>query len=469
MKKILVIFLLVGACAFFYFYNKNFNNKNEIKVVELKIAPDVSAVVEVKPDKLIPAIKNLFEYKNSITKTPYWKRLFGEAPVLEVPQIAYKISHIDILAKDKNGLISIRTNAGDELKKNFEEKIIKSLSKLDIKKVDENNFTFKINEENSGSVTFKQDEVLVLFNTNQRESFYTTGEGFNKLKRDPDSFANFYIDYTQFKKLDKILGATPGIRYASGSLKAGSGIKWQQCTGYEETFASIYQDMSKSKSESFYKSINSNTMLAIGISKGYLAFIPYVLRAQVGEEGMPQILKDPDVKEAYMLFEKYESLIREFPFSELNIFAQKNEKTMPSVLIHLAGANEGAEEYLAKIAQKLSIDLVKDQNGRDSVSYVREFPIFARYLDDGSILISQGEELTAGNEISYFKNSIFSFYLNTPSVIEAAAPFTMIYSMQNPKEFDEITEKLKFKVGANTLPSPSNPGEFCFVSDFKIL
>ncbi|GEM_PF-5860553 len=464
MKKLLVIFLIVGAGAYFYF-----NKKAETKVIESKISPDVSAVVDVQPENLIPAIKQAFEYKNSLTQTPFWKRVFGDAPVLEIPEIVYKISHIEVLAKGKTGLISIKTRAGDELKKHFEDKIIKGLPNLEIRKVDDNNFTFKIDESILGSIAFKQEEVLVLLNTNLREGFYTTEEGFSKLKKDPDSFVNFYIDYSKLEDLDKMLGSTPGIRYASGNIKAGSGLKWQQCTGYEETFASVYRGISNSKSESFSKSINSNTMLGFGISRGYLALIPYIIRTGVSEEGMAQILKDPDAKEAYAIFEEYEALIREFPFEELNIFAQKNEGPMPSVVIHLAGAKEGAEGYLAKVARKLSLDLVKDENGRDSLSYVREFPILARYLDDGSILISQGEDLASGDEISYFKNSIFSFYLNTPPVLEAASPFRMIYSMQNPKEFDEIAEKIKFKVGSSTLPVPGDPGEICFVSDFNIL
>ena len=464
MKKILVVFLILGAAAYFYFYEKGEN-----LTIESKIAPDLSAVVEVKPDKLIPAIKQVFEYKNSLTQTPFWKRVFGDAPVLEVPEIVYKISSIEALAKDKTGLLLVKTNASNELKKHFEEKIIKAFPELEIKKVDENNFTFKIDEIDSGSIVFSQEEVLVLVNTISSESFYTTEEGFNKLKKDPDSFVNFYIDYTKLKELDKMLGATPGIKYASGNIKAGSGLKWQQCTGYEETFASVYQGISNSKSESFYKTINSNTMLGFGISRGYLALIPHIIRTGISEEGMDQILKDPDAKEAYEIFEQYESLIREFPFEELNIFAQKSEAPMPSVMIHLAGPKNGADQYLAKVAEKLSLELVKDENGRDSLSYVREFPVFARYLGDGSILISQGEEIAQGEETGYFKDSIFSFYLNTPPIIESASPFAMIYSMQNPKEFDEIVDKLKFKVGSSTLPLSGDPSEICLVSNFNIL
>lgn len=464
MKKILVILLVVGAGAYFYF-----NKQSETRVVESKISPDVSAVVDVKPQKLIPAIKQAFEYKNSLTQTPFWKRVFGDAPVLELPEIVYKISNVEIISKDKMGLLSIKSTATNEIKQHFEREFIKSFPDLEIKKVDENNFTFKIDEVNSGSISFNQEEVLALLNTTSKENFYTTGEGFSKLKIDQDSFLNFYIDYNKLKKLDKMLGATPGIKYASGNIKAGSGVRWQQCTGYEEAYGYVYQGISNSRSESFYKTINSNTMLAFGVSRGYLALIPHLLRTGVSEEGMAQILKDPDAKEAYQIFEQYESMIREFPFEELNIFAQKSEGPMPSVLIHLAGAKEGADQYLSKVAQKLSLDLVKDEKGRDSLSYVNDFPIYARYLDDGSILISQGEELTFGEEVDYFKNSISSFYVNTPPIIETASPFAMIYSMQNPEEFDEIINRLKFKLGANTFPITGNPGEMCFVSNFNIL
>lgn len=466
MKKILVglfLLLLVGIGFFSLLKEK----PTIIAPKSRNIHPEASLVVEIEPKSLLKAVDETLAFKNGLTSDPFWKRVFGETPKLEVPPEVRDITSVRIIGKGVGAALELKSNSAHKLKA-----LLESQKRSEIIKVSENNFIISFDNKDL-NLEFNDDGVIGLFQAKSIDEFYIMGDGLH-LTPSTGAAITYFIDREKASSLFPTLAKEPSFITTYGDVSFARGVNWTLCQTTNKEWGEA-QRISISETASVFQTlISDSSVMGVGIAGGYLRSLAKVLKLYFPNEIVSEATQDKDVKEALDRASKHESLISDFPFTELNLMIEAQDN-VPDGFILLSGPKPGSEQFLVRLKAllddlELPTVLSKDNEGRDLLLNTQNLPLTARYLSDGSVLISQSDkELIRSDPIDYYKGSYFSYYLSTKPLIGALTPFTAIYSLQNPQQFRDFVKKLHFKVGSKTIGQEKKENEFCHIVNFNVL
>jgi hypothetical protein len=465
MKKIIIVgffsLLLLGICIFSLLKEKPTVTASNSR----NIHPDASLVVEIEPKSILKAVDETLAFINDLTSAPFLKRVFGETPKVEVPPEVRDITSVRIIGKGEGIALELKSNSAHKLKALLEER-------PEVIKVSEYNYIISYDNKDL-NLEFKEDGVIGLFQAKSIEDFYIIGDG---LDFTPPSGASisYFIDREKASLLFPSLAQHQSFVKTYGDVSFGNGVKSTVCQITDKEWGEA-QRISISETASVFQTlISDSSIMGIGFTGGYIRSRAKVLKLYFSNEIVSKVIKDKDVKEALDRALKHESLISDFPFTELNLIIEA-QNNIPDGFILLSGPKSGADQFLVRLKTllddlELPTVLSKDNEGRDLLLNTKTLPLTARYLSDGSVLISQPDrELTRSNPIDYYNGSYLSHYLSTKPLIGALTPFTAIYSLQNPQEFRDFVKKLHFKVGSKKIGQEKRQNEFCHIINVNVL
>lgn len=405
----------------------------------------------------------------------------------------------------------------------------------------ENQYLLTISSDDSkvsikGSLIFEETKASLLVNADSLSDFIAKDPGKTLLNSPQwnsashhyydETFSLYAFQYEKFVSLfQKILSLISpasdtngsnlrtdlykGMYELFGGINYKGGLNISQCLNLDpasfigKQYALFFNKTKNISNENiFARLLSKNTVLGLSLSAAQLNLFSMMALGNFSEDAITEAEKEPEIKKIIAALSKRKNLLTNFPFDHVYFLLNTPQGGgfIPDSYIMLHGSQKDAPMFLSEVKSLIEeinpdfhqLTLTKDPNGKDilKIQIDPKFHILAKYLPDGSIVITHTEtivdsiqkKLSATKNFSdlitisgkpakeEFGKSELSYYIANKPIFDFGKPFLGLLTMSAPEikitptDVDEVLRSLEFALASTSESTQPSSSTICSAS-----